>query len=939
MSSNTDTLAYLGPVFNSLYAYDGRKLASDYELLREYATNDIVYACVNYNANALANLKFRLYTSGSRKAIRSHQCRRVTNTTRDRLRKNRNLVKMIGPGDDVTEITEHPLLDLLYNDNDGLDGYQFFLMTQTYQEIMGRSYWRVEGGAVTGRPSSLYMLKPQRTQPKRNGDGDVIEYVNQPDLRGQWDTLDLEEVIDFRFPHPEDPYGWGMSPLKACYLQSLLTSKFTQFGNSLMDNRARIDGMFLPADDVGPEMARKAEEQFQQRFGQGRNGGVWFSPTRGTFVPTKYSPTDLGPMEVDKNTTSRVCRAFGIPEPLMSANESTFSNMDKALQFHAKFTTQPRALMMEQRLNVRLVPLFDDRLFLAADNPVPEDNEFELKKVQIAMDGQALTKNEIREMAGYEPMVGEGLDDLPAEETPDQRDGEDSADDAPKTPEKPAKDEGEDTTKAITFDVGKIIEINKAVADGNMPRAVAISTVAKAFEMTEEEARGLVGYAKVEPIVKTPGPHKFASTQVNLPPEVAGPMLAMANAIPADELAGDGIETEPHVTLKYGLHSDDPAEVVAALAGEPRISLSLGECTLFEANEARPYDVLKIDVDSPDMVRLFEKIKASVPNTEKWPEYHPHATIAYLKPGMGKKYIGASAVTGQAVKVSDVVFSARDGKRSVIPLASEPPPAPEVSAPEVEKSITKAIPGVAPANHPELASKLKTYFNDQRTEALSYAGNVPDEEKTKRDRDLAALLLLLGLSWAKESGSEALTKIDAPARAEKAFTEAIPAEAQKAAKFYAEKINETTYKRMQSAIDAMRDEAQPEAEAPAAPSPEIAPAQTAEGPASVDPTSAINEVFDAAVEKRSDSIAEDQSYKFRVLGQYVAGKNSTTVEQKVWIAYPGCCEVCAEMSGQVIPIDQQFKTQLGEVLYPGAVHTHCRCRLGYVLDDGSIYQL
>lgn len=492
----TNQLTYVGPVFNSLYAQDGRRIPSDYELLREYATNDIVFACVNYNASAVAQVPFRLYTTSrtGKKAISSHATRKASRITKARVSASKNFRKMVSPGDDLVEITEHPLLDLLYNDNDGLDGLAFLTLTQVYKEVMGRSYWRLENASFSGRPTSLYMLKPQRCLPRRNSDSDVLGYQYQPDLRGLTENYTTEEVIDFRFPHPNDPYGWGLGPLSACYDQAQLTTKFTKFGNDLMDNRARIDGMFIPADEVTPDNAKKAEAQFEQRFGQRGNGRVWVSPAKGTFVPMRYSPTDLGPMEVDKNTTSRVCRAFGIPEPIISANEATFSNMEGALELHAKNTTRPRLLSLEQRLNTMLAPLFDDRIFLVADNPVPEDDEFQLQKVTVAINAGKLTTNEIREMAGYEE-VADG-DDLPEPEQTDSTGKDEPVPEEEPTDEKKAITETVVTTHPL-IDTDKIIAINKAVSCGEMPRAVAISTVAKAFGMSEEEARGMVGYERI----------------------------------------------------------------------------------------------------------------------------------------------------------------------------------------------------------------------------------------------------------------------------------------------------------------------------------------------------------------------------------------------------------------------------------------------------------
>jgi hypothetical protein len=37
-------------------------------------------------------------------------------------------------------------------------------------------------------------------------------------------------------------------------------------------------------------------------------------------------------------------------------------------------------------------------------------------------------------------------------------------------------------------------------------------------------------------------------------------------------------------------------------------------------------DVLKVDIDSPDLHRLNGKIAEALPNTDTHPEYKPHAT-------------------------------------------------------------------------------------------------------------------------------------------------------------------------------------------------------------------------------------------------------------------------------------------------------------------------
>jgi hypothetical protein len=155
--------------------------------------------------------------------------------------------------------------------------------------------------------------------------------------------------------------------------------------------------------------------------------------------------------------------------------------------------------------------------------------------------------------------------------------------------------------------------------------------------------------------------HDYSSTQANLPSRFSKQVKAIAARIPDDKLSADGRENEPHITVKYGLHTDDAAPVQELLAGEPPIKAKFGKASLFQNEDA---DVLKVDIESPDLHRLNKKIAESLPNTDTHPEYIPHATIAYLKPGEGKKYAGKPlpGITGNEVTLDTVTFSGKDGK-------------------------------------------------------------------------------------------------------------------------------------------------------------------------------------------------------------------------------------------------------------------------------------
>lgn len=103
-----------------------------------------------------------------------------------------------------------------------------------------------------------------------------------------------------------------------------------------------------------------------------------------------------------------------------------------------------------------------------------------------------------------------------------------------------------------------------------------------------------------------------------------------------DDLKQFGLEEEHHVTLLYGLLPNvEWKDLKKHLSPLKEYLCIMPSLTLFE-NEK--YDVLKLTVISPEMHVTNKKLRENVKYHETYPEYHPHMTIAYLKPGKGKKY-------------------------------------------------------------------------------------------------------------------------------------------------------------------------------------------------------------------------------------------------------------------------------------------------------------
>ena len=96
-----------------------------------------------------------------------------------------------------------------------------------------------------------------------------------------------------------------------------------------------------------------------------------------------------------------------------------------------------------------------------------------------------------------------------------------------------------------------------------------------------------------------------------------------------------GFETEPHCTLLYGLHEEVITEDIEKVLDKyTYYTCKAHNASLFENPE---YDVLKFDIKGDNLHETNADLQ-QYPFTSNFPDYHPHMTIAYLKPGTGKRY-------------------------------------------------------------------------------------------------------------------------------------------------------------------------------------------------------------------------------------------------------------------------------------------------------------
>lgn len=225
--------------------------------------------------------------------------------------------------------------------------------------------------------------------------------------------------------------------------------------------------------------------------------------------------------------------------------------------------------------------------------------------------------------------------------------------------------------------------------------------------------------------------HDYSSTQFNLPDYLAHRVKREARKIPEADLAEDGREEQPHLTVKYGLHTEDVDEVRSALAGVAPFKVRLGKTSLFENDQ---HDVVKVDIDEAGPLReLNAAIAGALEHTDTQDDYKPHVTLAYVKPGRGKKYVGKSPLTGTQFTVDRVVFSDKAGRQHEILLGQE--------RAKPRENMPKNIPAKTPAKVGESAGQgwdFETRFPPPMPEAFEQ-GILQDDPDTFDDEANASI--------------------------------------------------------------------------------------------------------------------------------------------------------------------------------------------------------
>jgi HK97 family phage portal protein len=334
--------------------------------------------------------------------------------------------------DGETELSEHPLLDLIARPNpacsapDLLEAWYGFLL------VSGNAYLEVV--TLNGTLRELHALRPDRIKivPGPDGWPEAFDYTaagRSVRLSGEA-VPGVRSMLHVKLFHPINDH-YGMSPIEAAATAIDIHNTASRWNKALLDNSARPSGALVYTSREGnlsveqyDRLKAELEQGFQGAAHAGRplllEGGLdWKSMS--------LSPKDMDFIEAKHVAAREIALALGVPPMLLGIpGDNTYSNYQEATRTFWRQTVLPLVNRTAKALTAWLAPAYmgsdpagsdpagltpgrpPPRLALRPDLDAIEALSLEREALWSRVDKATfLTPDEKRAAVGYGPLDGD----------------------------------------------------------------------------------------------------------------------------------------------------------------------------------------------------------------------------------------------------------------------------------------------------------------------------------------------------------------------------------------------------------------------------------------------------------------------------------------------------------------------------------------------------
>ena len=415
------------------------------------------YICIDRNSSAISSQTLRLYQQKGKQVPFALGRRAITEPQMKHLRSRKHLERYMVKAEDFEEVTAHPFLAMMRNVNSIFNEADMWKLTETYMGLTGNCFW-LPLIDKRNEPIGLWVLEAHKTKVVLGSTlKDYIKaYVYR--TRGGMDLVfNVEEVVHHKYPNPHEP-AVGMAPTLALADSVEVNQEIYVYEKATFRNMARPDGVLQQDPDrpLNVEAYDRLKEQWMQTYrGAGNAGRVALLEPGVEYQAISFPPKDLAHLEGRKLTREEIAAGYGVPMALLSPIGANKAISQVAYKQYMRDTVAPKLKLYEQKINEQLIPLYEggESMFVAFDNPVPEDREFELKELEMKLKTGYTAINLEREKAGEDTVEWGDEPILPNTMSPLSDRPEPTPPGAGFPPGGPQQEEPEEEPKALDYDL------------------------------------------------------------------------------------------------------------------------------------------------------------------------------------------------------------------------------------------------------------------------------------------------------------------------------------------------------------------------------------------------------------------------------------------------------------------------------------------------------
>lgn len=301
------------------------------------------------------------------------------------------------------EITEHPMIDLLMKPNPKMSGYTLMFLTEVYLLLRGEGGWLIERNGLR-TPAELWPIPPHWVT--------EIPSANNPFFTVQTPTgavmkIDEKDMVWFIEPDPVNPYSRGLGSAEGISDEVETDEYMAKWAKRFFFNDAKPPVVIKAPGATKPDADRIIEQWMEKYAGYKNAHRPAVLNWDGDIIELGKGQKEMDFVESRKFLRDTANQHFFVPPELMGIIEnSNRATIDAADYLYTKNVLKPCLDLIQEQIQIKLCPEFDEKLAFEFVNPIPEDKEFSLKVANEGLERGAITVDEWRQANDYDPLPG-----------------------------------------------------------------------------------------------------------------------------------------------------------------------------------------------------------------------------------------------------------------------------------------------------------------------------------------------------------------------------------------------------------------------------------------------------------------------------------------------------------------------------------------------------